>query len=362
MRFGGPEAHGLLLVAALVLAWFSWTAGEQEPASSEVPVWDLGAGEIVEVVYHDDDREVALEKKSGETGDAAALWAKTLRKRKEQAEPDKTEPDKTEPEKTEPDKTEAEAKKPAPRKPEIKEFRVNDKGEKAVERLRKPMAKRALGKLDPDREDELGLRDPEGTLTVRADSKTRSLQVGATAFGGGLRYVRDAETGGAFVVEAALVDDFRWADARLVERELHAFGKDDLTGFSIERGESRKGWTKKPADEGDVPLWIEAGAASADADESAATWLSKLFRLRAHRYVRDSEDVEDVVAARSEEARVLRVALSAGEKKGYLDLRKVGEDKEARFYARTEQTRGLVGVSRFLAEDLVRDLEGLLPK
>ena len=345
MRFGGPEVHGLLLVAALVLAWFSWTAGEQEPASSEVPVWDLGAGEIVEVVYHDEDREVALEKKSGESGEAAALWAKTLRKRKKQAVPEKPEPAEAEPEKPE---------------PEVKEFRVNDKGTKAVERLRKPMAKRALGKLDPDREDELGLRDPEGTLTVRAGSKTHSLQVGATAFGGGLRYVRDAETGVAFVVEAALVDDFRWADARLVERELHAFAKDELTGFSIERGESRKGWTKKAAAEGAGPIWIEAGAVSADADESAATWLSKLFRLRAHRYVRDSEDVEDVVAARSEEARVLRVALSAGEKKGYLDLRKVGEDKEARFYARTEQTRGLVGVSRFLAEDLVRDLEGLL--
>ncbi len=374
MRLGGPELHGALLVAALVLAWLSWTAAEEEPAGTEVPVWDLGAAEISEVGYSDERREVSLTTRLDEAGGEAALWARTVKKSKPaseaEQEPGAEQKPETEAEqepgaeqKPEPEPEQRpEPEKPEPKEPEIKEFRVNEKGNKAVARLRKPMAKRALGKVDPDREDELGLKTPEGTLSVRAGSKTRTLEVGTTAFGGGLRYVRDRDTGAAFVVEAAIVDDFRWADARLVERELHAFKRDELSAFSIERGETRKGWTKRTTAEGADPVWIEAGAVSAEADESAATWLSKLFRLRAHRYVRDSEDVEDVVAARKEEARVLRVSLSAGEKMGFLDLRRVGEDKEARFFARTEHTRGFVGVSRYLAEDLLRDLKGLLPE
>ena len=181
------------------------------------------------------------------------------------------------------------------------------------------------------------------------------------AYGGGMRYVRDPRSGAAFVLDSKLVDDLKWADSRLVERDLHAFSAKEVTQFTVTSGERSRGFVRE-GEEGQE-VWKDAAAPEGEGDETAGTWLGKLFRLRADRYLRDDDPLHpDEALAKTEPVPVLRVEVSAAEgAAGYLELSRVGEARDARWYAVTEQTRVRVAVSRHLSDEVTRDLEGLLP-
>ncbi len=162
------------------------------------------------------------------------------------------------------------------------------------------------------------------------------------AYGGGLRYVRDPEAGVAYVVEAKLVDDLKWADSRLVERALHTFKADDVATFTV----TAKGETK---------------AFTRETDDTAGTWLGKLFRLRADRYVAPDDNLHNLEGDVAE-VEVLKASMKTADgEAGDMRLTRFGEGTEARWYAVTERTKGRVGVSRYQADEVAKDLDGLFP-
>lgn len=382
MKSRGAEIHGLLLVAALGAAWLSWTADDDEPASQgEVTLWDLGGKGVVTAVHWEaEGRKVALERKKGPGG--AYVWGTTERERKakpasqptsQPASQPATPPDKAaaapeakpepEPEAKDKggakdddkDKAEDEAEDDAPVEIDTKVFRANDRALELLDSLAKPKAKRSLGPPTPEQLEELKLKAPEGVVTVTAGGKTKTLQVGMMAYGGGLRYVRDAEAGVAYVVEAKLVDDLKWADSRLVERALHTFKAEDVTTFTVTSGGAAPG-------PGTGPGPAETKSFTRETDDTAATWLGKLFRLRADRYVAEGEKLHNLEGDDVQEIEVAVVKMKTHEGAGgELRLTRFGEGTDARWYAVTERTGGRVGVSRYQADEVAKDLDGLFP-
>ena len=356
MRSRGPEVHGLLLLAALGGAWLSWTADKDEPVSQgEVVIWDLGGkGAVTAVRWEAEGRKVSLDRKKDAKG--AFVWGSTERERKVKpasaptsqptskpaANPDARKP--AEPPAKAADAGEGEGEgEPAKIELDTKVFRANDRAMDLLDTLAKPKAKRSLGPPTPEQLEELKLKTPEGTVTVVAGGKSKTLEVGMMAYGGGLRYVRDPEAGIAYVVEAKLVDDLKWADSRLVERALHTFKAEDVATFSVTTKGETKDFTREK-------------------DDTAGTWLGKLFRLRADRYVKEGEKLHNLEGDDVQEIAVFKVSMKTSDgKAGDLALTRFGEGTDARWYAVTERTKGRVGVSRYQADEVAKDLDGLFP-
>jgi hypothetical protein len=155
--------------------------------------------------------------------------------------------------------------------------------------------------------------------------------------------VRNPATDVAYVVEAKVVDDLKWADSRLVERSLHAFKADDVQTFSV----TARGATKN---------------FSRGKDDTAVAWLGKLFRLRADRYVGPDDALYEGDDELPEIEMFKAEFRTAEGEAGQLRLTRFGEGAKARWYAHTERTHGRVGVSRYQADEVSKDLDGLFPE
>lgn len=373
MRWRGAQVHGVLLVAALGAAWLSWTRDKDEPpADGDVPIWEADGGKdaVGTLKYEEKGRTVMLERRMEGDGDEAEgyVWGVSEREKPPKAESRPAAPGAGEGNGEGKGEGEGEAEgedkgedkgvgagnaAAPPAKPDVetKVFRVNDRGGELLTSFARPTAKRSLGKPADADLAELELAAPEGRIVVTAGGVDRTLEVGMMAYGGGLRYVRDAGSGVVWVLEAKLVDDLKWADSRLVERALHAFEEKDVRQFQVSApgGGGPRVFTR--SGEGDKAVWD---------DETAGTWLGKLFRLRADRYVAPDDKlhnfVDDVV-----ETSVLDATFQTAEgKQGNIQLTRFGDGTDARWYAVTERTHGRVGVSRYQADEVAKDLDGLL--
>ena len=352
MRSRGVEIHGLLLVAALVAAWVSWTDEDGPPqGAGEVTMWDLGGEEAVTAVrWVAKGRTAELERKAT-AGAEPYVWGRTERERQARPASQPTSQPSSQPAAsaapappaaTSEGEGEGEGEE-APVEIDKKVFLANARAAEVMVSLAKPVAKRSLGRPSPEQLAELQLNDPEGVITVTAGSATQTLEVGMMAYGGGLRYVRNPTTDVAYVVAAKIVDDLKWADSRLVERDLHAFKSDDVQTFSVTARGATKAFTRGK-------------------DDTAVAWLGKLFRLRADRYVGPDESLHEGDAELPEVELLKAEFQTAQGQAGHLRLTRFGEGAKARWYARSERTQGRVGVSRYQADEVSKDLDGLFPE
>ncbi|HIA02373.1 MAG TPA: DUF4340 domain-containing protein, partial [Myxococcales bacterium] len=279
MRVGAVEIHALLLVTALGLAYHSWTADDAPPpAQEELAIWDLGATPIDSMQYLAGKRTLTIERKSDEQG--SYLWGVSVR---EQNKGNTV----------------------------TREFRVNEKGKESFEKLKKPMAKRSLGQLSEADLKEMKLAEPEATIELKAGAETKRLFVGMGAYGGGLKYVREAQSGTVYVLEAKALDDLRWGDSRMVERELLGFKLNQVARVDLTADKKQRSWN------------------TADTKhESATTWLGKLFRLRVVQYVGKNENIHAVDGKTVESTSVMQVILSTQDgQSNTLKLIRVGDGK-----------------------------------
>jgi len=224
-----------------------------------------------------------------------------------------------------------------------KAFRGNAKADELLAALRALKAKRSLGTMTDDQLDELKLKSPEASLVVTTGEATHRLDIGMAAYGGGLRYVRNPDNGTVFAMKANHVDNLRWADSRLVERELFGFIKEQIKGMTVTSATGKQAWDTL--------------------DEAAQTWLSKLFRLKVTRYVPQEENWREVDGKSIVPITVASVTLVP--KDGTpetLTIARIGEGKGAKFFAQSSHTVAWVAVSNFTASELEKDLEGLITK
>jgi hypothetical protein len=244
----------------------------------------------------------------------------------------------------------APVKAPEPKK-EPSRFVSVKAGETLVKSLAPLSALRAVGKVEPARNEEFGLDKPEGTLKLTIGGKEHVLTIGGTTPGGSERYAKYQATGEVFAISGDIAQTLMFGDSRLPERELHGFKNEELSRVRLQKaGKSRELVRVKDKNEG----WADVGA-PAKLDETAGNWMSKLGRLRGNDFVeKPAKELrpEDVI---------VKVDYFEGSKPlGFVEVYKVPGEKSSDYLAKTEWSRWYVKVTTSVGEQLEQDLSSVL--
>lgn len=385
----GAVVHGVLLVIALGAAYFDWTrpkAASRKPG--EVTVWSGAASDVTAVHLESTLAKVDLEIKK-EKDAKPYPWFRLERTVTLPAPPPPKPEEKKDQKPANPDAPKDEKKdeaKPAPApvpppqtKVTVKEFLGADRTKERLEKLATLTAERDLGNVAGDTLAKLGLDKPRGSLVVKTAAGERKLELGDTAVGDRLRYVREPGSGRVYAIDTNLFADLEQADTRLQNTDLQPFNAESIEKAVVSVGGASRTYVQKDRDKPGKTYWVaEIGESAAggapetgDKDERATTWFGKLGRLKAERYLAADENPLETTAVGAaqpapvgpvETKPVLRIEYEvAGYPPATLDLEKVtaGPDKVA-FVARTSYTRSRVVVNRFTAEEIEKDLNDLL--
>ena len=214
---GGLAAAGLLLTA---LTW----QREPERAPGEVSVVDATKNELRAVHYEDD--KVAYDLTRSKEGGEDAVWIHFVDK----FVMPKTEP-KPDPKAPASDKKPAEP--PAPATPP-RDLRGSDAAGKVLDQFAPLRSPRAFGVLEAQKLKELGLESSVKKLDVTAKGDTRHFTIGQPqGTPGGEAFLRDSADGRVYVLPRGLLADLQAAQARLVDRRMHAFNPADFDRIKL---------------------------------------------------------------------------------------------------------------------------------
>lgn len=312
---------GLLVVAAtFAVSVFSRDKSVKPEARTEVEVWRGRAADVEYAAYEAKGKKVTLEPRS----DAQGKWYfGTIEKEPAAA-----------------------ADGGAPQPKTTTAFVSTTAASKLLDALAPLEAVRGIGKVSGDREEEFGLKTPEGTLVVKVGGVEHELDIGGQAPGGADRYVRDPATGAVYAVKGDLVRDFEWADSRLLERDLHAWKENEIASATVlAGGKTRKLVRGGP---GNRPFWADASAPDKN-DETAGNWMQKLDRLR------PSEYVDHAPEGRSTVVRVEYAGRSGA--LGWIEVVKVpNASGKNDYFVATERTRLYGKVVSSFAEQVESDV------
>ncbi|MDY0061356.1 MAG: hypothetical protein RBU45_16225 [Myxococcota bacterium] len=268
-RFVSTFVYGGLLLVGLTLAYLGWTRAPEPPRPGAL-VWDLGQlGAIQEVRLERPAGTIALRPAAAETG---PVWVRVTTP----VAPPIPSPAGT------PEASPAASPASAPARTE--EFVGTPRAREIVTELVRLAGKRALGELPAPKLAELGLAEPQETLTVVTAAGERRLALGGTVLGSGLRYAQELGPGGVYVLEPRLLQDLSGAPVRLLQRDLQPFAPTDFDGVEVLFAGRSQAFARNP----DSTLqWTRAG--SAEVVAPAGPLLAKSTRLKAVRYLPASE-------------------------------------------------------------------------
>jgi hypothetical protein len=278
----GPMVHGVLLVAALLWAYQTYTREDTaEPKTGEFQVWSHDS--VQAIAFESERRSVRVEHRRDDKG-AEYLWGVVVR----------TTPKPTPPKPPVPAGGDA---GPAARPPEpemetkTQEFPVGEAGEELIKNFKELRALRNLGPLSDEQKKDFGVADSKDSLTVSFGGKaSRSLIVGGRVYGGSDRYVLDPDSGRGYVLSAEVLRSLEGAEASLRLRELHAYKDEKVARAAVElEGGKRRELVKKPAKDGKAEAaeadmagkpaeWADA-AAPDKVDQTLANFLDRVGRL-----------------------------------------------------------------------------------
>lgn len=328
--------HLALLAAASLGAVYMWTRDKSAKATvvSDVTVWGGKPAEVQRIEFESKVRKIVLESKT----DALGRWF--------EGSVEKLAP---------PPKPEGDAGVPPgdSAKPTVTEIVSIKSGEKIAEAVAPLRAIRELGTIPNDKAADFGLAEPEGTLTLRIGSRAHKLIVGATAPGGTDRYVKDPDTGQVYAVQGDFMRDLLSGEAVLNERDLHGFEDDEIKSVRITAG--GKSREAEHAGVGGAATWSDS-AAPDKPDETLATWMTKVARLRPTEYVA-------ALPGSPDQALFLRIDyMGKKDSIGFLELFRfpTSDEKKSDWFIRTERTRKFAKVYPSAAEPLEQDLGAIL--
>ena len=332
--------HGAVLLVSAGLAYSVWNKDEPavEKQQGLIDVWSGSQAAFTKLYFEGKTRKVRLESQKDALG---YYYVGNVEKEEAPA----TDPHAG---------VNAAPLKPADTKDVKKEtvrFVSVKAGETLVQSLSPLKALRAVGKVEPSRNEEFGLDKPEGTLKVTIDGKEHSLVIGGSTPGGSERYAKYQNSGEVFAISGDIAQTLMFGDSRLPEHELHGFKSDDVTKVRVQKGaKARELLRVKEKNEG----WGDA-ASPGKQDETAGNWMSKVNRLRA------SDFVEKPSKALRPEDAIVRVEYFDGSKSlGFVELYKLPAEKGNDFLARTEWDRWYVKVTASTAEQIEQDLGSVL--
>lgn len=345
--------HAFLFVVASVLGLKAWTS-EDEPNKRPIAaeLWSSSPSDLQKVEFRTDKKVVSLEPREDERGRYFVGAIETLPPTKPAASTaDAGAPD-----------PHGHANphahlEPAAEVPGLKRFVSLDKGEDLVESVATLKALRVIGKVSPERFSEFGFDKNEfGALEVSIAGKKHSLALGDKTPGGSDRYVRDADSGEAYVIPGSITNDLIAAENRLVERDFHDFGEEKVAKVVLTAGDRTREIVRHK-DEKD--FWSRPDSPESK-DETVSNWMTKVDRLKITEYIEAPEPPVNP------EDQVVRIEYfnARGKKLGFLELvrRPSTENPNERpeYLARSGRSRWYATVLRSTAEQIDQDLASVM--
>ena len=214
-------------------------------------------------------------------------------------------------------------------------------------------ALRALGAISDERNEEFGFSgDEQATLKVTIAGKEHSLVYGGKTPGSRDRYVKQPETGEAYVISGSVANRIEQAESRLIEKNLHAWDDEEVESVHVSLGDQTRDLVRNKEKR---KFWSNPSSPD-QKDETASNWMDKLLRLRITKY---EENPEPPVQPQD---LVVRVDFFGDAKKplGFVELvRRTGGD-QTEYMVRSEQSRWYGNVLRTTAEQIDQDVKSLL--
>lgn len=290
----GPIIHGVLLVAALLFAYQTWTREEKvEPTTGKVVLWSVPAASITEATYHidaEEERTVRIERRSDEHG--SYLWGWETRaviettKRKDAAATVNEAGATIRPVDT-------------AKVSNTREFAVGKKGAESIEKLAEMRALRDLGVVTEEQKARYDLQEGAEKITMVHAGGSRSLILGGQVFGGADRYALDPDSGRAYVLSNELISDLIAGETTLRLLVLHRYEQEDVKKSMVEVGDQKRTLVRiqVPDEAGNKhESWAEADKPDKP-DQTMANFLQSVDRLRPAIYEseRTPEEMKRVV-------------------------------------------------------------------
>ena len=329
--------YAVLLASALGGAYYTWTHEDGPDRGDEIVLLPGSPDDLESVVYASNELELTITMKEDELGRFAWVRAVPLGKGGSESEPDPTDPH-----------------APPPDDGEPEEFKAGAAGNTVIEGLAPFSVKRVLEGIGEAELADLGLSEPEATLTIaRRGRGPKTYQLGGNVFGGSNVYVRDPETGKIYVADAKLIRPLQSGKRTLPDRNLIGYEIKQIKTVTLRTPEASAVFAQNNPDDPQAVYWSNAGETSAN--PSAAGWVDKVLRLRASKYVQSGSE-----PTKLEE--VYSYAVQGNDRKSttVTVYRTWGDDGEDQWYARSEHTRGLVKLHRSLAAETAADLASAL--
>ena len=365
--------YSALLTAAMVGAYISWTGdapSKVEAASEAVAVYSARSGDVKSLAWASEDLDVRIERRTDELGEH--IWVvvderkKTPKPPPPEPEGDDTPEDGEDPGTPEdaPEGPDAPDAEDAPAgegdattddadEPEVEydiedihtEFLGNDSAVGLFESFEPLMAERQLASEGADLE-AFGLTDPEATLTVMRGDTPTEIQLGGSTYGSRDRYAQS--DGRLLLLDDTAVRPIQFAASRLIERNLMPVQEAELDGIRVEMNGQAVDLVQRNKDDRQAAYWARQDDPD-NSDDLAGTWISKLTRLKASKYVSDGA----VAGALP----VFSATVIAGSDRWPVTILKTADSTQ--FFAQSSFNRGTVELTASLAEEATADVSEL---
>ncbi|PID39254.1 MAG: hypothetical protein CSB49_01855, partial [Proteobacteria bacterium] len=241
------------------------------------------------------------------------------------------------------------------------------KGNKATNELMTSLAKlralRSLGKLGKDKLDEFGLTKSTSTLTLKSGSTTRTFIIGDRTYGNTDYYLQDKADQRVYVVRARPLSDMRYAEFRLMDRDLTPFPPTDVEKVVlVGKGKSRTLYQLNRRTQSKA-FWADEKDAKRG-KELHRSWIGKLKRLRALEYTRPGQAPKGLrplleVRYFGRGKRLGTVTLLAEQTLVPGTVAAVPKGAQT-YYAKSDNTRVPVKLSKTLAAELAKDIDKVM--
>lgn len=321
--------HATILTLVLALAWWTRAGARDEAADAaaevdEPTLVDAAVGDVERLAYVDARGDVAKTVTLEARRDDRGRWFYGVR---------------------ESAGDEAEATREV--------FRGGASVERLWEHLEPLRARRAFGEVDDATRAEMGLEEPKQTLEITARGRTRRLELGAQLFGSQHVYARAAD-GRVVALSSAVVKDLQSGGERLVGKELLGVDRGHIVEAALAVGGQTSTVVQRDGRDARQASWAPAGEGEAPSAEWKS-WMDKLLRLRATAWLEGAADPG------WEPALTVTVTDDQGASEAWRLYRVAGEDGATAWRVVSDHGRLVAEVAAARAEELVVDLDGLLP-
>lgn len=375
------------LAISLVGSYVVWTSEEEVIDDEAVQVYAGSADDLVSLTWESDEVTATITRKNDERGDY--LWVDTVTRKKKrkateesgdrpitpdqlQEELDKKEaaeggqddhghdhghdePEEEAPEAEEPTEGDEPANIEDMYETEIttKSFKGSKQADELWEDFAPLFALRELAGGDEQRA-AFGLDEPTGTITVERTRGSITMTVGGETFGSKDKYVSRDDQKRVFLLDDATLRPLQFAASRLTDRALTPFSGEEVRTLEVALpAGTTLAYEQQNADDSANAYWASKSDPET-ADETAGTWIDKLFRMRLRNYVADDERPEQLTPVFTYTA-----SDADGDTWAVEILETTTEEGEKEWYAQSQHARALVQVPESLASGVVDDLESL---